>query len=179
MDTFLEVKNVSFYTFACFPWRGEFHETLLYPLQIDFLQFLETENSRSRARTLRFASSRTRARWVRNPRMSIICIYICILLRNLKFYVFNIRERDFHVFEELQKYNNTCVYIYCFVEFLSPGGRAKVQESTHFCLPKCVRLLVHPSPFRNKCNNMHVYKRFIEFLSSPKKWISQISHTRA
>ena len=41
MQHFLRSRNVSFYTFASFRGDGKCNKTLLYPLQIDFLQFLE------------------------------------------------------------------------------------------------------------------------------------------
>ena len=44
MTHFLRSKNVSFYTFASFRGDGKCNETLLYSLQIAFLQFLENRN---------------------------------------------------------------------------------------------------------------------------------------
>ena len=62
-------------------------------------------------------------------------MYNYILLRNLEFHVFNIRERGLHVFEELQKRNNIHIYIRFRENPLSRGRRKSARINT-FLPPK-------------------------------------------
>ena len=111
MQHFFDVKNVYSYTFASPRGDGKCNNTYIYMHIIGIPPFHRDQKTRARVRELR--DLQVRASGLLGQKMKKINnMYIYALLQKKRISVFNIRERDFHVFEELQKRNNTHIYTY-------------------------------------------------------------------
>ena len=82
-------------------------------------------------------------------------MYIYVLLQKSLISVFNIRERDFHVFEELQKRNNTHIYTYYWES--PPHGGTQKWQNQHFSTSKSVYFLKKLRTWGSEINNMYIY----------------------